>query len=211
MPVDATPFPQDRAERISINAFGLGGSNAHVILDSARSLGVGMTPPPPPAAAAEETPMDQQTAQAESQPRLLVYTANNAESARTGAEQHARFLAETPGALADTAYTLAARREHLAWRTFAVADASQAPQFLAPSKLPSPKQPPDVVFVFTGQGAQWATMGSRLLSAYPAARHDVALMDEALSQLEPGVAPSWTIAGETHTHTHTHLQSLYIS
>ncbi|KAL1883305.1 Type I Iterative PKS [Diaporthe australafricana] len=201
VPVDATPFPQDRAERISINAFGLGGSNAHVILDSARSLGVGT---PLPAAAEETTPRDQQQiAKAEShhQPRLLVYTANNAESAKTGAEQHANFLADTiPRALADAAYTLAVRREHLAWRTFAVADGTPqaAPQFLAPSKLPSGSKQaaPDVVFVFTGQGAQWAKMGSRLLSAYPSAGDDVALMDDALSKLEAGVAPSWTIAEE---------------
>ncbi|KAK2596464.1 hypothetical protein N8I77_013354 [Diaporthe amygdali] len=187
VPVDATPLPEDRAERISINAFGLGGSNAHVILDSARSFGVG-------APSADETSEDQQAV--ESQPRLLVYTANNAESAKTGAERHAQFLADTPDALADAAYTLAVRREHLTWRTFAVADGSQVPQFLPPSKLANSRTAPDITFVFTGQGAQWATMGSKLLSAYPTAKDDVALMDKALSKLEPGVAPSWTIAEE---------------
>lgn len=188
VPVDATPFPQDRAERISINAFGLGGSNAHVILDSARSLGLG-TP-------AAGTPADEQAAAP--RPRLLVYTANNAESTKAGAEQHAQFLSENPEALADTAYTLAVRREHLAWRTFAVADGTQVPHFLPPSKLPSSKPAQDVVFVFTGQGAQWAAMGSNLLSAYASARDDVAQMDDALSKLEPGVAPGWTIASKIH-------------
>jgi acyl transferase domain-containing protein len=30
VPVAPTPFPTDRAERISINSFGIGGTNAHV-------------------------------------------------------------------------------------------------------------------------------------------------------------------------------------
>jgi acyl transferase domain-containing protein len=30
VPVEPTPFPKDRAERISVNSFGIGGSNAHV-------------------------------------------------------------------------------------------------------------------------------------------------------------------------------------
>lgn len=34
VPVTPTPFPQDRAERISINSFGIGGTNAHVSLSS---------------------------------------------------------------------------------------------------------------------------------------------------------------------------------
>jgi acyl transferase domain-containing protein len=195
VPVQPTPFPKDRTERISINAFGLGGANAHVILDSARSLGLGT----PASAEAEEAGEEQLEIVESPQPRLLVYTANNAESAKTGAERHAQFVVETPDALDDTAYTLAVHREHLAWRTFAVADGAQAPSFLPPSKVSLSKSAPDVIFVFTGQGAQWASMGSKLVSAYESARDDVARMDGALSSLEAGVAPSWSIAGKRKT------------
>ncbi|GAB1201010.1 hypothetical protein APSETT444_010394 [Aspergillus pseudonomiae] len=38
VPVEPTPWPSDRKERISVNSFGIGGTNAHVILDSASSV-----------------------------------------------------------------------------------------------------------------------------------------------------------------------------
>lgn len=37
VPQSATPWPQDRAERVSVNSFGIGGANGHVIIDSARA------------------------------------------------------------------------------------------------------------------------------------------------------------------------------
>lgn len=30
VPVDPTPWPEDRHERVSVNSFGIGGANAHV-------------------------------------------------------------------------------------------------------------------------------------------------------------------------------------
>ena len=30
VPVHTTPWPADRAERVGVNSFGIGGSNAHV-------------------------------------------------------------------------------------------------------------------------------------------------------------------------------------
>lgn len=30
VPVNATPWPKDRAERVGVNSFGIGGANAHV-------------------------------------------------------------------------------------------------------------------------------------------------------------------------------------
>jgi acyl transferase domain-containing protein len=35
VPIEATPWPEARHERVSVNSFGIGGANAHVILDSA--------------------------------------------------------------------------------------------------------------------------------------------------------------------------------
>ena len=38
VPLEPTPWPQDRLERISLNSFGVGGANAHVILESAATF-----------------------------------------------------------------------------------------------------------------------------------------------------------------------------
>ena len=32
VPVEPRPWPKDRAERVSVNSYGIGGSNAHVSL-----------------------------------------------------------------------------------------------------------------------------------------------------------------------------------
>ncbi|KAE9977973.1 hypothetical protein EG327_007538 [Venturia inaequalis] len=40
VPVDSVAWPPDRPERISVNSFGLGGANVHLILESPQSLGI---------------------------------------------------------------------------------------------------------------------------------------------------------------------------
>ncbi|KAL1857091.1 Type I Iterative PKS [Diaporthe australafricana] len=64
----------------------------------------------------------------------------------------------------DLAYTLAARRTLMAWRSFSVVDGQGASETL---DLPSAKceraaRENGVAFVFTGQGAQYASMGMEL-------------------------------------------------
>ncbi|VUC25932.1 unnamed protein product [Clonostachys rosea] len=178
VPVDNTPWPEDRDERVSVNSFGLGGSNAHIILDSARSIGIGSEDISQPQEAKEQ--------------KLLVFTANHPDSAQKGAELYSKFAEEHSDKLDDLEYTLALRREHLPYRTFAVYDGTGTPEFSLATKIPLSS--PTVAFVFTGQGAQWATMGRRLLTEFASAQKDVESLDEALSKVVP--APSWTIQGE---------------
>ncbi|OTA94899.1 hypothetical protein M434DRAFT_70407 [Hypoxylon sp. CO27-5] len=179
VPTDPVPWPQDRHERTSINSFGVGGANAHVILDSAASFGIQTN--------SNSLPTGN---------RLLVFTANDAESARRGAQECSRFITDHPEELNDAAYTLGLRREHLSHRTFAVVNKTDCKtiEFLAPVK--TTPIVPSVAFVFTGQGAQWPTMGSMLLSEHPAAMHDLRLMEIALSDLGQDLAPSWSLSEE---------------
>ena len=50
-----------------------------------------------------------------------------------------------------------------------------------------------MVFLFSGQGAQWAGMGRELLSTAPRFLRSIQAMDLALSKLEN--PPSWTLEG----------------
>lgn len=144
-----------------------------VILDSAASLGIG-----------EKT-----NATSDGVPRLAVYSSNNGNCAKSGLEVLQQYLETQPVEAADLAYTLGTRREHHAHRSFAVIDELAQPVFSAPSKVP--KVSPEITFVFTGQGAQWATMGASLIADYPSVAIDMDSMDLALSRLpEP---PVWTI------------------
>lgn len=126
-------------------------------------------------------------------PRLLVATGHRVEVAKEQAQNLQKYSQGHVTSLAKLAYTLGVRREHLSYRTFAVADGLQEPAFSVPIKAAS--HPPEVVFVFTGQSAQWATMCASLISDFPSASADVDLMEETLSLLDE--APSWSIRGET--------------
>ncbi|KAI1759369.1 hypothetical protein GGR53DRAFT_513765 [Hypoxylon sp. FL1150] len=179
VPVDPVPWPTDRQERISVNSFGVGGSNAHIILDSADSLGVTNIQPGP-------------LKSSQQAPHLLVFTGSNAASVKRGADNCLEYLRDNPNALDDLSYTLGAHREHLLHRPFAVADNTMPTLFSAPTKVP--KSSPDVIFVFTGQGAQWATMGARLMADFLTVSIDLQRMEEYLADLpEP---PKWNIRDE---------------
>lgn len=95
--------------------------------------------------------------------------------------------------LRDLAYTLGERREHLSHRAFTVANPNE---LLDESNFQTGRdKAPEVTFVFTGQGAQWAGMGKDLLNAFPTARKDIQHLEEALGSLADG--PSWSIEGKT--------------
>lgn len=120
-------------------------------------------------------------------------TANTVESGRAAVKNCQQYVKSHPTTLEDVAFTLGARREHLPYRSFAVTDSLTLPTFSATCK--APKVPPDLVFVFTGQGAQWATMGTSLMSDFPTVLGDFELMDKTLSKLPE--APAWTVQGDT--------------
>ncbi|KAE8368107.1 hypothetical protein BDV27DRAFT_154279 [Aspergillus caelatus] len=176
VPVEPTPWPSDRKERISVNSFGIGGTNAHVILDSASSV-LRKTSP---------------EAQLVSEPdyQLLVLSAKETKSLDGQIERITRYIEANTSCLKDLAFTLARRREHLPYRAFAVTDKDGSlPTFQkAQSTAPCP------VFVFNGQGAQWPTMGKELMCRFPKFREDIHRMDKILTELRE--APPWSIEEE---------------
>lgn len=175
LPLDPTPWPQDRAERVSVNSFGIGGTNAHVILESAAHHNA-------------ETELDE----GPETPQLLLYSANSQDSLEGVVKSHTEYLNKHPERIGDLAFTLSQRREHLPYRSFAVSSKEQPGTVSAGTKS---TQRPKLVFVFTGQGAQWPQMGRDLLRNNSVFRATIKLLDETLKGLG-AAAPNWTIEAE---------------
>jgi acyl transferase domain-containing protein len=143
---DAVPWPSHGLRRASVQSFGFGGSNSHVVLDDALNFmrlhglqGNHRTKPVPrleglllngsaTSHAVDDAPQPQV-------PRLLVWsTADEAGIARTrDAWRDHPALVRPPANwgkgrdyLGDVAYTLAARRSHFSWRTMAVVTSTES-------------------------------------------------------------------------------------
>jgi acyl transferase domain-containing protein/NADPH:quinone reductase-like Zn-dependent oxidoreductase/SAM-dependent methyltransferase len=178
VPTHPVPWPADRAERVGVNSFGIGGANAHVLLESAASFGLGRA----------VSPMDTND---EDRPKLLLFSATHPDSLRRSVENHASYLASHPGSLNDLSYTLSSKRQPHALKGFCVAYEDKPFEL---SRITKPEGTPNVIFAFTGQGAQFARMGHELFLHEPSFAATIRGLDATLASLpEP---PSWTIEDE---------------
>jgi malonyl CoA-acyl carrier protein transacylase len=103
------------------------------------------------------------------------------------------YVQKNPARVADLAFTLSNRREHLPHRAFSIKSPSGQLTTSAPSKI---GETPNIVMVFTGQGAQWPQMGDSMIhnSAYPAFKQRIQDLDSHLQALKH--APEWSIEEE---------------
>lgn len=148
-----------------ISSFGVGGTNAHAIVQEA--------PPPNPRATSQG-------------PQVLVLSAKS-ESALASVQSRLRdHLLQNPGIdLGDVAHTLQVGRKRLNWRAALVCDSiDQACGRLAEplvGQAPAASRR-DTVFLFSGQGTQHAGMGRSLYQTEPVYRETI---DRCALVLEP--------------------------
>jgi len=161
--------PDVGPRRAGVSSFGFGGTNAHVVLEEA---------PPVVRDPAPERPA-----------RLLTVSARTETALATAVTRLAGHLRAHPDAgLADVAYTLrVGRTDHPHRAAVVAADVADAAAALADPKRRLTGRAADegrVVFLFSGQGAQYAGMGAQLYDAEPAFR---AAVDECAAVLGDGL------------------------
>ncbi|KAK6196628.1 putative secondary metabolism biosynthetic enzyme [Pestalotiopsis sp. IQ-011] len=182
VPLEPTAWPPNRADRVSISAFGIGGVNAHAILDSAVSSGVAPVRP----------------ARFVNRAQLLLFSAKSSQSLARMPVRFTEWVDKNPNQVENLAYTLALRREHLPHRCFALIDKNGTVGTVsAPIKpLAASQESPKVVMVFTGQGAQWPLMGRELLQSNAAFRASIQSLDQHLQTIKGENAPDYSIEDE---------------
>jgi acyl transferase domain-containing protein/thioesterase domain-containing protein/acyl carrier protein len=156
--------------RAGVNSLGVGGTNAHAVLEEA---------PPREAPGASDWPF-----------QLLVLSARSKAALDAAGRNLAAHLAAHPGQnLADVAWTLKEGRRHFEHRRVLVAaDPAEAAALLEggdPRRVFTHQalaESPEVVFMFPGGGAQYAGMARDLYETEPVFRE---WMDRGLDLLAP--------------------------
>ena len=173
---ESLPLASDKPLTVGINSFGFGGANAHVVLQ---------TPP------AEKS--GPETASTASMPTAFFLSARSEGALKAMAGDCAGLLGDervSAYALANTVFShrelldkrlvvRAANRETLIDRLSTFASQGEAAGVVTGEALAQAGQP---VFVYSGNGSQWAGMGRQLLATAPVFRAAVQEVDTLFSR-----------------------------
>ncbi|OJJ70374.1 hypothetical protein ASPBRDRAFT_155129 [Aspergillus brasiliensis CBS 101740] len=190
--LECQPWDTPGPHRVSVNSFGYGGSNAHVILEDAwgymsdrglvelagRSMSRG--------AGDDDKGPEPRLA------RVYMLSAFSEGSLKEyGRHLRAYLLGKGPKATDDFmnsfAYTLNERRTaHLYRVAILGTTATEVSEALQPvtARIYQASRRPNIGFVFTGQGAQWYGMGKGLMALYPIFRQSVHRLDAYMATVQ---------------------------
>ncbi|KAM3465179.1 hypothetical protein MY5147_009341 [Beauveria neobassiana] len=175
----AQPWPSSLKKRVSVNCFGFGGTNAHVIMDGAAEY----------LAARQYSARHNSTSRkvngsslslenGSSHPehegtdpvnwQIFCLSSNERSGIQRLVSQHASMLSNsttvTDDCLSSYAYTMGCRRSQFEWKAFLVSNsvsnlAEQMNRAEYTATRSSKHSSPRLCFLFCGQGSQWARMG----------------------------------------------------
>ncbi|KAL5321033.1 hypothetical protein ACEPPN_011843 [Leptodophora sp. 'Broadleaf-Isolate-01'] len=176
VPINQCPWP--RGKRFaSVNGFGFGGTNSHIILEKAPFL--------------KKSELDVPETQdpAIQSRKLFVLSANDKPALESMMKNMGIYLEQRPEIfqselMSNVAYTLGQRRSFMQWRVAISTPTSfELIETLNSGKATPTRQTesPRLGFIFTGQGAQWNAMGRELYDQYPIFQATMDACEECLA------------------------------
>ncbi len=195
VPREAVPWPSGFPKRASVNSFGYGGANAHIVLEA------------PEATAVRVNGKVNGTSHTNSAPDLtkghvFLLSSNDKSGCELTVSKLRAYVKDlrTEGIIDEAkmlsaiSYKLAHKRTHFKWRTAVQASSAIRLEDALASKEAIPvlnTTEPSIGFIFTGQGAHWAGMGKELIDSFPKFHEALQQLDQCLVEL----GASWSIIG----------------
>lgn len=196
IPTSPRPWPNlptGCPRRASVNSFGFGGTNAHLIVENFSRPKANKAFSP-----TQFTP--------------FVFSAASEQALRAMLASYTTYIRGNPDLnLQDLSYTLYAKRSALPIRAAFSATSAQSLALKIKERLEAAQKEegksilvgvrtstssPSILGVFTGQGAQWATMGRELVLNSSYVRNIVEDQDMMLQNLPEFDRPTWSIMDE---------------
>ncbi|PTU22050.1 hypothetical protein P175DRAFT_0477898 [Aspergillus ochraceoroseus IBT 24754] len=178
VPTKKIRWPSKPVRRASVNSFGIGGANAHVVLDAINAgqlLGAS----------------DPAAREVQRRPYLGIVSGSSPEALQRNLRQWIEFLEQGDinlEHLPQLLYVLNNRRSLLASCHVMVGyDMPAMIQSLACGAKESPRagsgKKPEICFVFSGQGLQWSAMGLILMETFPRFCQTIQQLDAIMADL----------------------------
>ncbi|KAI1811659.1 reducing type I polyketide synthase [Poronia punctata] len=190
-------WPSSSKRRASINSFGFGGANAHVVIESPEYLLHGVAPfykstyldmdKIDDAFFEDVCSSDGPQSKEITKPLVLVVSANDEKALKASVHALSSHVINptVEVSLDDLAYTLSERRSRLHHRSYSIRrglEGLSAASFVTGSR-PRIGDGIRLGLVFSGQGAQWPMMGRDMIRELPLARKTIESLDMSLAAL----------------------------
>ena len=203
VPQENTPWPVDGVRRAAVSSYGMSGTNVHAVLEQA-----------PVRAAGAADAVGGATGEL-----IFPISSTSAEQLRSTAGRLADWVdaAGTELSLSDLAYTLGRRRGHRPVRTAVIAagrdELMNSLRAVAagddPFQAAVGHDDRGPVWVFSGQGSQWAEMGAGLMASEPVFAATIAQIEPLIAAESEFSVTEAILAPETVTGIHRVQPSIF--
>ncbi|KAL1970796.1 hypothetical protein VTN77DRAFT_2630 [Rasamsonia byssochlamydoides] len=206
IPTTLEQWPHRALRRASVNSFGYGGTNAHVILDEAKGYLNSLSRRPSRDSSIAVPTSTNETGRHSEFYRSFVFSANDDIASSKLVDRMLEYLKlqlhqDEQTFLGDLAFTLSEKRTRLPLKL--AVSASSISELVGElerrNAFRKSFQAPRLGFVFTGQGAQWARMGVELEGVYEAFDNSLLRCEATLVSL----GCPWRLLDELHRDEHS--------